>query len=139
MSLQLEIVTPEKRVYNKSVDSVVLPTAKGEVGILPGHIPMVFKLEPGELEVIHSGQTEYLAVDRGFAHVLGDQVKVLAEAAIDVAEINPEEVAEARRRALAALEEARNSTDLDPTEIEQLEAVSRFALVQEMAKGRRAR
>ena len=49
MPLTLEIVTPENRVYSDTIDTVVIPTTEGEVGILPGHIPLLTQVEHGEL------------------------------------------------------------------------------------------
>src|SRR5688572_12905675 len=82
MPLTLEIVTPEARVYSDTIDSVVVPTVEGEIGILPGHIPLLTQVEHGELRVTKNGRTEWLAVGGGFAQVEGDRVSVLAEHAI---------------------------------------------------------
>lgn len=136
MSLTLEIVTPEKKVYSDEVDSVVLPTTEGDAGILAGHIPLLAMLHPGELTVTASGKTEYLAVDKGFAQVFGDKVSVLTEGAINVEEIDISAVEEAQARAEQALAEAVNSGK-DPAEIEQLETVVRFSIAQKLAKERR--
>ena len=51
MPLTLEIVTPEARVYADTIDTVVFPTVQGEVGILPGHIPLLTQIANGELRV----------------------------------------------------------------------------------------
>jgi len=82
MPLTLEIVTPDARVYAETIDSVVIPTAEGEVGILPGHIPLLSQVEHGELRVTKGAETLYLAVSGGFVEVGGDRVHVLAEHAI---------------------------------------------------------
>ena len=82
MPLTLEIVTPEARVYSDTIETVVLPTTTGEVGILPGHIPLLNEIEHGELRVTKNGQTQWLAVSGGFAQVDGDKVSVLAQPAI---------------------------------------------------------
>ena len=137
MPLILEIVTPEKEVYSEKVNSVVLPTEEGEVGILPGHIPLLTLLAAGELQVTkEKGELEFLAIDKGFAEIQGDQVTVLTEAAIDIQSIDLSEVEEAQKRAEAALEEAEKS-DMDPEEIERLEAQVRFSIAQQLAKKRR--
>ncbi len=136
MSLFLEIVTPEKKVYEEEIDSVVLPTVEGEIGILPGHIPLLTLLTPGNLVVGCKGQTEHLAVDKGLAQILGDKVAVLTEGAIHVEEIDLSLVAQAQARAEQALAQAEES-DLDPAEIEQLETVVRFSLAQKLAKEKR--
>ena len=62
MPLILEIVTPEARVYSETVDTVVIPTVEGEVGILPGHIPLVAQVGAGELRATKGNVTQYLIV-----------------------------------------------------------------------------
>lgn len=139
MALTLKIVTPGRIVFSNEVDSVVMPTASGEVGILSGHIPLLSVLVPGEVVISRSGQKEGIAVDKGFIRVLGDCVSILTEAAIKVEAIDLSKVAEAEERAKKALEEARTqkSKAIDPVEIEKLEAITRFALVQRLAKNRK--
>ena len=69
MSLTLEIVTPEARVYSDTIDTVVIPTLEGEIGILPGHIPLLTQVEHGELRVTKDGMQTYVAIGKGFAHI----------------------------------------------------------------------
>ena len=82
MALTLEIVTPEAKVYTDTIDSVVIPTVEGEIGILPGHIPLLTQVASGELRVAKGAETQFLAVSGGFAQIEGDSVRVLAENAI---------------------------------------------------------
>ena len=86
--LTLEIITPDEKVLSTEANQVVLPTESGEAGILTGHIPMVTKIVAGELKVIKDTGTEFIAVDHGFAKVLGNTISVLTEAAVDVQEID---------------------------------------------------
>lgn len=135
MHLSFEIVTPTGIVYQaENVNSVTLPTTAGELGILPGHIPLTAEVEPGEIDVETSAGTTKLAVDKGYARVLADRVSVLAEAAIDVKAIDLSAVEDAQKRAEAALEAARHQKEIDPAELERLEAVARFAIAQKLAK-----
>lgn len=136
MPLTLEIVTPEKKVYSDTVDSVVLPTVQGEINVLPGHQPLMGVLVAGELEATRSGNREYLAVDKGFIRVLHDTVSVITEAAINVVDIDLSAVEEARSRAEKALEAA-SQLKLDPEEVERLEATARFAIAQQLVKKKR--
>ena len=136
MPLLLEIVTPEKKVYSNSVDAVVLPTDSGEVGILPGHIPLLVLLQPGELQVTLGTQTEYLAVDKGFAQVHADRVSVLTEQAIQVEEIDFGAMESARARAEEALAEARRKGE-DPALVEEAERVLRFAVTAKLIREKR--
>ncbi|MGC6455549.1 MAG: ATP synthase F1 subunit epsilon [Coraliomargaritaceae bacterium] len=136
MPLTFEIITPDRKVLNTTADQVVLPTESGEAGILPGHVPLVTKLIPGEIQVLQSGNTEHIAVGKGYAKVLGDAISVLAEDAIDVSEIDLSEVESAQARAEAALEKAREE-GVDPDELERLTSGVRFLVAQKLAKGRR--
>ena len=134
MALTLEIVTPEGLVYSDSVDTVVLPTSMGEIGILPGHVPLLTELAAGELRVTRGSAVESIACGSGFAEVDGDKVSVLAEQAINVAAIDESAVEKAIARAQEAL---RNRDKLPTDELERLEGVMRFAYAQLDLKRRR--
>jgi len=134
--MKLEIVTPEFIAYSGEADAVILPTVDGEVGILPGHIPLVTLLEAGEIEVIRKGSREFLTIDRGFAEVVTDQISVITEAAIDVQDIDPKAAEEAERRAREELEKAKDQ-NMDPADLERLEGSFRFAIAKKLAAGRR--
>jgi len=134
--LTLEIITPDKKVLNTEADEIVLPTESGETGILVGHMPMVTKIAAGELRFTHKGKSDSIAVDHGFAKVLGNSVSVLTEAAIDVVEIDLSAVTAAQERAEEALRTAK-SEGQDVEELEKLEASVRYLIAQKLAKGRR--
>jgi F-type H+-transporting ATPase subunit epsilon len=93
MPLQLDIITPERNVLSETVDSVNVPGANGELGILPGHTPLISQLQTGALSYAQGATTERLLVSGGFVEVRDDRVAVLA----DVAE-RPEEIDAARAR-----------------------------------------
>ena len=134
MPLTLEIVTPEARVYSDTIDTVVIPTVEGEIGVLPGHIPLLTQVEDGELRVTKGNQTEFLVIGGGFAQVEGDRVRVLAEHAIDQEKIDEKAVEAALARAETQLKEAAH---LDPNEFERLQSLVRFSGVQLAVKRRR--
>jgi len=134
MSLTLEIVTPEARVYSDTVDNVVIPTVEGEIGILPGHIPLLTQVGAGELRVLKNGKTELLAVGNGFAEIDGDKVSILAESAIAEEKIDVDAAEKAMQRAQEAL---RGKDSLDAAEVERLESIVRSAVVQLDLKRRR--
>jgi F-type H+-transporting ATPase subunit epsilon len=104
MSLQLEIVTPERQVYSDTVDSVQLPGSEGELGVLPHHAPLVSTLGVGELRFRKDGTEESFAIVGGFLQVRPDRVVVLAETADLASDIDLEKAQEARREAERALE-----------------------------------
>ncbi len=104
MSIQLEIVTPERLAYSDTVDAVVLPGSEGELGVLPHHAPLVSMLGVGELRIRKGGQEESFAIVGGFLQVRPDKVVVMAETADMASEIDLEKAQEARREAERAIE-----------------------------------
>ena len=134
MSLTLEIVTPEARVYSDTVDNVVIPTVEGEIGILPGHIPLLTQVGAGELRVLKNGKTELLAIGNGFAEIDGDRVSILAESAITEEKIDEAAAENAMQRAQEAL---LGKSSLDAAEVERLESIVRSSIVQIDLKRRR--
>jgi len=97
--INLEIVTPEKKVFAGSVDSVTIPTANGEIGIFPNHAPLISALKPGVLAYAVKGGGEKMVVSGGFVEVGANKVSILA----DIAETSDEIDASAAK---AALDEA---------------------------------
>ena len=136
MSLTVEIVTPDRRAYQGSADSVTLPTELGSIGILPGHLPITAIIAAGEVLLQFEGKTVRLAVDRGFVRVAADKVSVVTEAAIDEAKIDLKSIEQAEERARQAVEAARGQKEIDPAEIAKMEQILRFAAVQRLVKGR---
>ena len=91
--LQLEVITPERRVLSDQVDMVTVPGLNGELGILPGHTSLISQLKTGVLSYVKASATSQLHVSGGFVEISDDRVTVLAE----VAE-RPEEIDAARAR-----------------------------------------
>jgi F-type H+-transporting ATPase subunit epsilon len=79
--IQLEVVTPERRVLAESVDMVTVPGLGGELGILPGHTPLISQLQTGVLTYVQDGKSSQLHVSGGFVEVRDDHVSVMAEVA----------------------------------------------------------
>src|SRR5205085_7684376 len=91
--LQLEVVTPERRVLSEAVNSVTVPGSNGEMQILRGHAALISELKTGVLTYNQDGTNFQLHVSGGFLEVNDDRVSVLAE----IAE-RPEEIDAARAR-----------------------------------------
>jgi len=101
--LHLEVITPERKVYEDDVDMVVAPASEGYVGILPHHEPLFTTLGPGEFKVKRGGVEEVLAVFGGFMDVRADRVVVLTDAAEHAEDIDASRAQEARDRAQQVL------------------------------------
>jgi F-type H+-transporting ATPase subunit epsilon len=100
--LRLRVITPTRVVVETDADTVTLPGALGELGILPGHAALLTTLRIGELAYRSGGREHVMAVQNGFAEVAADVVTVLA----DVAELPAEIDLEAARADKAAAEAA---------------------------------
>lgn len=106
-SMLLEIVTPERKIYNQEVNMVIAKGIDGELGILPNHIPMVTPLRIAAVTAKVQGQKDHvIAVHGGFMEVRKDKVIILAESAELPEEIDVDRAARARERAEVRLREA---------------------------------
>ncbi|MCI0346994.1 MAG: ATP synthase F1 subunit epsilon [Chloroflexi bacterium] len=90
MPLTVQVVTPEREVeVSDDAELVIARGVEGEVGVMPGHAPLLISLGIGPLAIVHEGgRREVLAVDGGFLQVSRDQVIVLAEFAVRLAEVD---------------------------------------------------
>lgn len=91
--IQLDVITPERRLLSEAVDYVTVPGLNGELGILPGHTPLISQLQTGVLSYTQGTSSRRMLVSGGFVEVNSDRVSVLA----DLAEL-PEEIDAARAR-----------------------------------------
>jgi len=97
--LRLTLVTAELKLLELEVDEVVLPGLDGQLGILPGHTPLLAALKIGEMSYRVGGSQKLLVVAGGFAEVLPDRVIVLAEAAYPAEGIDAQETARMKTEA----------------------------------------
>jgi F-type H+-transporting ATPase subunit epsilon len=100
-TFHLSIVTPEETVLDETVTSIIVPGAKGYLGILAHHAPLISPLVPGKLTIqLQDGSETIMAISGGFVEVAGNRATILADAAEAADEID-------KTRALEALERAR--------------------------------
>ena len=134
MPLRLEILTPERAVYDDDVDMVIAPGSEGYLGILPHHAPLLTALGRGEFRVKKGGVEEVLAVFGGFMDVRGDRVTVLT----DVAE-QADEIDEAQAQAARDAAEPQLATATSPAEEARARASLERSLVRLRVTQRRRR
>lgn len=112
--ISFKIITPEKVVFEDSIDQVTMMTREGEITVLPRHIPLVTILQPGELRCKKGSEEYSLAVSGGFVEVRPDNsVIVLADTAERAEEIDVTRAEEAHQRALKLMSEARDKEEVD--------------------------
>jgi len=132
--IKLDIVTAERTVLSEEVDIVVAPGTEGQLGILPGHAPLMTMLQPGELMVRKGGEESYFAVTGGFLEVRPDRVVILADAAERAEEIDVTRAEEARRRAQERLAGAVTSIDVGRAEAALGRSLARLKVSQRKRK-----
>jgi len=128
--IQLTIVTPERSLVNEQVDEVQIPGAGGYLGVLPGHAPLFTELKVGELSYRKGNSWTSLAVAWGFAEVLPDQVRVLAETAERANEIDLDRAMKAKERAEQWLNKGGDEVDYDRARIALQRALIRIQVAQ---------
>lgn len=102
--ISLTVVTRERRILDEDVDEVVLPAAKGYLGVLPGHTPLLSSLRVGELMYRQGAEQHHMVLRWGFAEILPNRVIVLAEGALMSDEIDVEAAERFRKEAERELE-----------------------------------
>ncbi|MBL6459022.1 ATP synthase F1 subunit epsilon [Belnapia sp. T6] len=107
----LELVSPEKLLLSRPVEMVTIPAVEGEMGVLPGHAPMIVVLRGGVIRVRENGaETERLFVAGGFAEVSPERVTILADEVTPLASLSR---ADSERR-LAEAEAAATAAAAEP-------------------------
>jgi len=127
-ALELIVVTPEKQLLRETVAEATIPGLDGQLGILPGHAPLITELGVGELtyRAGASGSVASMAVLRGFAEVLPDRVTVLAETAERAEEIDLTRAEAALARAEKRISAQDASMDLGRAAIALQRAIIRI-------------
>ncbi|SMB88224.1 ATP synthase F1 subcomplex epsilon subunit [Desulfonispora thiosulfatigenes DSM 11270] len=123
--LKLEIVTPEKKVLSKDIESLIVPGVEGYLGILPNHAPLVAGLKVGAISYKEAGKTEQVAVSGGFLEVAKNQATILASTAEFAKDIDVERAKEAKHRAEERLKQ-KDNIDVHRAELALARALARL-------------
>ena len=118
MKITFEIITPEREVLKTEISQLTVPTAEGQITILPHHIPLVATLLPGEIIAKQNGKEVLMAISGGFLEVLKNKVVILADTAERAEEIDEKRAEEARKRA----QELKDKKRFDRVEFTALQA-----------------
>jgi F-type H+-transporting ATPase subunit epsilon len=123
--LHFSLVSPERELVNEDVDQVDVPGAEGEFGVLPKHAPVMAIIKPGSLRVYNNGQVRKIFVNGGFADVTPAGLTVLAEDAVDLADVNVADVDQQLQDAREDVQDAKDEAHLLPARkaVARLEAL----------------
>lgn len=122
----LRVITPDRVFYEGPVDMVEMNTTEGQIGVLPGHIPLTVIIKPGILDIYEEGGRKEAALHAGFAEILPEGVTVLAEIIEWPDEIDGQRAEAARQRAEERLRSRTPETDVARAETALLRAMARI-------------
>lgn len=128
-SFLLHVVTPDRTFYEGQVEMVEFNTTEGEIGVLPGHIPLTVILKPGILCIHEAEGEKEAALHAGFAEILPDGVTILAEVVEWPEEIDSQRATAARDRAEERLRSRTPETDIARAETALQRAVARIEVL----------
>ncbi|MGE5553660.1 MAG: F0F1 ATP synthase subunit epsilon [Betaproteobacteria bacterium] len=128
-TFRLEIVTPERTVFDDNVEMVIAPTDRGYVGIAHNHTPILTILSPGVLRFRQEDEETRMAVGGGFMDVRANRAVILADSAEFADEIDAQRAMAAYRRALARLLSRREGTDYRRAQAAMDRALARLKAV----------
>ncbi len=120
--LNFALVSPERELFHGEVDHVVVPGSEGEFGVSPHHAPVMSVVKPGALRVFNEGGERRIFVNGGFADVTPEGLTVLAEEAVDLADVDAAQLEQQLKNAQDDLRDANNDAARDSAQ----RAVSRL-------------
>ena len=125
----LRIITPDRVFYENQADMVEFNTTEGEIGVLPGHIPMTVIVKPGILYIHEAQEEKKAALHAGFAEILPEGVTILAETIEWPGEIDENRAKSAMERAEHRLQDKAPNTDIARAETALQRAIARIQVI----------
>lgn len=126
---KLRIVTPERVFYEGDVEMVEFNTTEGQIGVLPGHIPLTVIVKPGILTITEAEGRKEAALHAGFAAIMPDGITILAEIVEWPEEIDSQRAESALQRAQERLANRSSQTDLARAETALQRAMARIEVL----------
>ena len=126
---KLRIITPDRVFYEGTADMIEFNTTEGEIGVLPGHIPMTVIIKPGVLTITEKDEVKEAALHSGFVEILPDRMTILAEVVEWPGEINLERAEAAKRRAEERIRSHTPETDMARAETALMRAIARIQVL----------
>lgn len=125
-SFTLSIISPDRVFYNGEATMVEFNTTEGEIGVLPGHIPMTVIVKPGILTIYEKDAEKKAALHAGFVEILPEKVTILAEIVEWPDEIDEQRAQSAKERAQSRIRNHDGATDMARAETALLRAMARI-------------
>jgi F-type H+-transporting ATPase subunit epsilon len=137
MTIHVDVVSAEESIFSGLAQFVVLPGEAGELGILPGHMPLMTRIKPGAVRVqTQDGREELIFVAGGLLEVQPGLVTVLADTAIRGADLDQAKALEAKKLAEEAMVNRGSEMDYARAQAELAEAIAQLAAIDRLRKQR---
>ncbi|MCB1889400.1 MAG: F0F1 ATP synthase subunit epsilon [Rhodocyclaceae bacterium] len=136
MTVHVDVVSAEEQVFSGLAEFVALPGEVGELGILPGHMPLITRIKPGavRLKLPNKNEEELIFVAGGLLEVQPGLVTVLADTAIRGKDLDEAKAQDAKRLAEEAMHNKTSELDYARAQAELAEAVAQLAAIQRLRK-----
>ena len=136
MTVHVDVVSAEESIFSGLAEFVVLPGEAGELGILPGHMPLMTRIKPGavRLKLPQQEQEELIFVAGGILEVQPGVVTVLADTAIRGKDLDEAKALDAKRKAEEAMADRSAEMDYARAQVELAEAVAQLAAIQKLRR-----
>lgn len=140
-TLHVDVVSAEESIFSGEASFVVLPGESGELGIMPGHTPLISRIRPGTVKIVlaDGGGDTNVFVAGGIIEVQPNGVTVLADTAIRAEDLDEAKALEARKRAEEALRNAKDKADIAVVEAELAMLAAQAAAAQKLRDLRSSR
>ena len=135
-TIQVEVVSAEEQIFSGTAEFVALPGEMGELGILPGHTPLITRIKPGAVRIKVPGEAEenFVFVAGGILEVQPRKVTVLADTAIRGRDLDEAKVLEAKRQVEDALNNRESNIDYAVAQAEIALMVAQLAAIRQLRK-----
>lgn len=134
-TIQVEIVSAKEMIFSGVAEMVYAPAVLGEVGVAPGHTPLISPLKAGEVRLdVGNNKEEFFFISGGILEVQPHVVTVLSDAAIRADDLNEAAAIEAKQRAEAALADQQSDFDIAKARAEIAIAAAQIAAIQKLRK-----
>lgn len=135
MTVHVDVVSAEESIFSGLAEFVALPGESGELGILPGHMPLITRIKPGTVRIkLPYDKEELIFVAGGLLEVQPGLVTVLADTAIRGADLDQAKALEAKQRAEEALANRKGEMEYARAQAELSEAIAQLSAIERLRK-----
>lgn len=138
MTVHVDVVSAEEKIFSGLAEYVSLPGESGDLGVLPGHAPLITRIKPGTVAIRaqHQEKPELIFVNGGILEVQPHLITVLADTAIRGADIDEAKANEAKQKAEEAIAHRASNIDYAKAQAELAVAIAMIATLQKLRTGR---